>query len=151
MLLLSLSRVRLFAIPWTVACQASLSFSISQSWLKLMSFESMMPSSYLILCHPLLLLPSILPTIRVVSNESALPIRWPKFWSFSFNVNPSNDYSGLISFRMDWFDLLTVQRTLKSLLLYHSLKASILWWSAFFKVQLSYPYETTGKIIALTR
>ena len=123
MLLLSLSRVRLFAIPWTVACQASLSFSISQSWLKLMSFESMMPSNYLILSHPLLLLPSILPTIRVVSNESALPIRWPKFWSFSFNVNPSNDYSGLISFRMDWFDLLTVQRTLKSRLQHHNLKA----------------------------
>ena len=125
----------------------------SVSWRppKFMSTESMMPSNYLILCHPLLLLPSILPTIRVISNESGLPIRWPKFWSFRFNVSPSNDYSGLISFRMDWFDLLAVQRTLKSLLLYHSLKASILWWSAFFKVQLSYPYVTTGKIIALTR
>ena len=109
-----------------------------------------MPSNYLILCHPLLLLPSIFPSIRVFSNESALCIRWPKYWSFSFNISPSNEYSGLI-FRMEWFDLLAVQRTLKSLLQHHSSKASILWYSAFFIVQLSYPYMTTGKTIALTR
>ena len=153
MLLLSLSRVRLFAIPWTVACQASLSFSISQSWLKLMSFESMMPSKYLILCHPLLLLPSILPTIRVVSNESALPIRWPKFWSFSFNVNPSNDYSGLISFRIGLVGSPCCPRDFQesSPTPHHSSKASILWRSAFLMVQLSHAYMATGKTIALTR
>ena len=110
-----------------------------------------MPCSHLILCHPLLLLPSSFPSIRVFSNESALPIRWPKYWSFSFNVNPSNEYSGLISFRMDWLDLLAVQGTLKSLLQHHSSKASILWLSAFFTVQISHPYMTTGKTIALTR
>ena len=116
-----------------------------------MSIESVMPSNHLILCHPLLLLPSIFPSIRVFSNESALRIRWPKDWSFSFNISPSNEYSGLISFRMDWFDLLAVQGTLKSLLQHHSSKASILWCSAFFTVQLSHPYMTTGKTIALTR
>ena len=123
----------------------------SQSLLKLMSIESMMPSNQLILCHPLLLLPSIFPSIRVFSNESALRIRSPKYWSFSFNISPSNEHSGLISFRMDWLDLLAVQGTLKSLLQYHSTKASILWHSAFFIVQLSHPYMTTGKTIALTR
>ena len=147
----SLSHVLLFVTPWTTTCQVSLSFSISQSWLKLMFFKSMMPSNHLILCHHLLLLPSILPSIRVFSNESALPIRWPKFWSFSFSISPSNDSSGLISFRIDWFDLLAIQRTLNSLLQHHSLKAQILWCSAFFKVQFSHPYLTTGKTIALTR
>jgi len=122
-----------------------------QSLLKFMSIESVMPSNYLILCHPLLLLPSIFPSIRVFSNESVLPIRWPKYWSFSFSISPSNEYSGLISFRIDWFDLLAVQRTLKSVLQHHSSKASILWCSAFFTVQLSYQYMTTGKTIALTR
>ena len=116
-----------------------------------MSIESMMPSNHLILCHPLLLLPSIFPSIRVFSNESALRIRWPKYWSFSFNISPSNDYLGLISFRMNWLDLLAVQGTLKSLLQYHSSKTSILWHSAFFTVQLSHPYMTIGEIIALTR
>ena len=116
-----------------------------------MSIESVEPSNHLILCHPLLLLPSIFPSIRVFSNESALRIRWPKYWSFSFSISPSNEYSGLISFRMDWFDLLAVQGTLKSLLQHHSLKASILCCSAFFIVQLSHPYMTTGKTIALTR
>ena len=116
-----------------------------------MSIESVMPSNHLILCHPLLLLPSIFPSIRVFSNESALRIRWPKYWSFSFNISPSNEHSGLISFRMDWLDLLAVQRTLKSLLQHHSSKASILRRSAFFIVQLSHPYMTTGKAIALTR
>ena len=124
---------------------------ISQSCLTLMSIESVMPSIYLILCCPLLLLPSIFPSIRVFSNESVLCIRWPKYWSFSFNISPSNEHSGLISFRMDWLDLLAVQGTLKSLLQHHSLKASILLCSAFFIVQLSHPYMTTGKIIALTR
>ena len=119
--------------------------------LKLMSIESVMPSNHLILCHPLLLLPSILPSIRVFSNESALCIRWPKYWSFSFNISPSSEYSGLISFRMDWLDLLAVQGTLKSLLQYHTSKASILQHSAFFIVQLSHSYVTTGKTIALTR
>ena len=119
--------------------------------LKLMSIESVMPSNHLILCRPLLLLPSIFPSIRVFSNESALRIRWPKYWSFSFNTSPSNEYSGLISFRMDWLDLPGVQRTLKSLLQHHSSKASILWCSAFFTVQLSHLYMTTGKTIALTR
>ena len=118
---------------------------------KLMSIESVMPSNHLILCHPLLLLPSIFPNIRVFSNESTLRIRWPKYWSFIHNISPSNEYSGLISFRIDWFDHLSVQGTLKSLLQHHSSKASILWRSAFFIVQLSHPYMTTGKTIALTR
>ena len=135
--------------PWTAARQASLSFTISQNLLKLMSIESVMPSDHLILCRSLLLL-SIFPSIRVFSNESVLHIRWPKFWTFSFSISPSNEYSGLISFRMDWLDLLAVQGTLKSLLQHHSLKASVLWSSAFFRVQLSHPYMTTGKTIALT-
>ena len=147
----SLSRVRLFATAWTAACQASLSITNSQSLLKLMFIESVMPSNHLILCRPLLLLPSIFPSIRVFSNESALPIRWPKYWSFSFSISPSNEYSGLNSFRMDWFYLLAVQGTLKSLLQHHSSKASILWCSAFFIVQFSHPYMATGKTIALTR
>ena len=147
----SLSRVRLFATPWTMACQASLPITNSLSLLKLMSIESVMPSNHLILCHPLLLLPSIFPSIRVFSNESFLCIMWPKYWSFSFNISPSNEYSGLISFRMDWLDLLAVQGTLKSLLQHHSSKASLLWRSAFFIVQVSHPYMTTGKTIALTR
>ena len=146
-----LSRVQLFATPWTAACQASLSIINSQSLPKLMSIASVMSSNHLILCHPLLLLPSIFPSIRVFSNESALHIRWPNYWSFSFNISPSNEHSGLISFRMDWLDLLAVQGTLKILLQYHSSKASILWHSAFFIVQLSHPYMTTGKTIALTR
>ena len=140
-----------FETPWTAAHQASLSFSISQSLLKLMSIESVMSSNCLILCHPLLLLPSVFPSIKVFSSESALCIRWPKYWSFSFSISPSNEYSGLISFRTDWFDLLAVQGTLKSLLQHHSSKASVLQCSAFFMVQLSHPYMTTGKIIALTR
>ena len=131
-----LSCVWLFVTPWTTACQASLSIINSQSLLKLMSIEAVMPSNHLILCHPLLYLPSIFPSIRVFSNESAVCIRWPKFWSFSFNISPSNEHSGLISFRMDWLDLLAVQGTLKSLLQHHSSKASILWRSAFFTVQL---------------
>ena len=147
----SLSHVWLFATPWTAACQDSLSITNCWSLLKLMSIESVMPSNHLILCHPLLLLPSIFPSIRVFSNESALHIRWPKYWSFSFNISPSNERSGLISFRMDWLDLLAVQGTLKSLLQHHSSKASILWCSAFFMVQLSHLYMTTGKTIALTR
>ena len=134
-----LSHVRLFATPWTAACQASLSITNSQSLLKLMSIESVMPSSHLILCHPLLLLPSIFPSIRVFSKESVLRIRWPNYWSFSFSISPSNEYSRLISFRMDWLDLLAVQGTLKSLLQHHSSKASIFWCSAFFMVQLSHP------------
>ena len=140
-----LSCVRLFATPWTAAHQASLSFTVSYSLLKLMPIELVMSSNHLILCHPLLLLPSIFPRIRVFSNESTPGIRWPKYWSFSFSINPSNEYLGLISFRIDWFDLLAVQGTLKSLLQHHSSKASILWRSAFFMVQLSYPYTTTGK------
>ena len=136
---------------WTAACQASLSITNSQTLLKLMSFESVMPSNHLILCHPLLLLPLIFPSIRVFSSESVLCIRWSKYWSFSFSISPSNEYSGLISFRMDWFDLLGVQEILKSLLQHHSSKASILRCSAFFIVQLSQPYMTTGKTIALTR
>ena len=139
-----------FVTPWTAARQASLSFTISWRLLKLMSIESVMPSNHLLLCHPLLL-PSIFPSIRVFSNESALHIRWPKYWSFSFSISPSNEYSRLISFWMDLFDLLAVQGTLKSLLQHHRLKAWILWCSAFFMVQLSYPYMTTGKTIALTR
>ena len=116
-----------------------------------MAIESVMPSNHLILCHPLLLLPSIFPSIRIISNESALHIRWPKYWRFSFNISPSNEHPGLISFRMDCLDLLAVQRTLKSLLQHHSSKASILWHSAFFRIQLSHPYMTTGKTMALTR
>ena len=146
----SLSRVLLFATQWTAARQASLSITNSRSLLKLMSIESVMPSSHLILCHPLLLLPSILPSIRVFSNESLLPIRWPKYWSLSFSISPSSEHSELISFRMDWLDLLAVQGTLKSLFQYHSSKASVL-CSALFIVQLSHPYMTTGKTIALTR
>ena len=137
--------------PWTAACQASLSITNSQSLLKLMSIESVMPSNHLILYHPLLLLPSIFRSIRVFSNESALRIRLPKYWSFSFSISPSNEYSGLVSFMMDWLDLLAVHETLKSLLQHHSSKASLLWHSAFFIVQLSHPYMTTGKTIALTR
>ena len=136
--------------PWTAAWQASLSITISQSLLKLMSIELVMPSNHLIFCHPLLFLSSVFPSIRVFSNELALRIRWPKYWSFSFSISPSNEYSGLTAFRNDWFDLLTVQGTLKSLLQYHNLKASILWCSAFFVVHLSHPYMITGKIIALT-
>ena len=131
--------------------RASLSFTISWSLLKLMSIESVMPSNHLILCRPLLLLPSVFPSIRVFSNKSVLHVRWPKYWRFSFNISPSNECSGLISFRMDWLDLLAVQGTLKSLLQHHSSKASILWCSAFIAVQLSHPYMTTGKTIALTR
>ena len=145
-----LSSVQLFETPWTAACQASLSITNSWSPLKPMSIESVMPSTHLILFCPLLLLPSIFPSIRVFSNESALYIRWPKYWSFSFNISPSKEYPGLVSFRMDWLDLLVVQGTLKSLLQHHSSKASILWRSAFFIVQLSHPYMTTGKTIALT-
>ena len=136
--------------PWTAALQASLSNTSSQNSLKLMSIESMMPSNHLILCYPLLLLPSIFPSIRVFSSESVLHIRWLKYWSFSFSISPSNEYSGLVSFRMDWFDLLAVQGTLKSLLQHHSSKASILWCSAVFMVQLSHPYMTTAKTITLT-
>ena len=136
--------------PMTTAHQASLSITNSWSLPKLRSIESVMPSNHLILCRPILL-PSIFPSIRVFSNESALHIRWPKYWSFSFSISPSNEYLGLISFRMDWLDLLAVQGTLKSLFQHHSSKASILWRSAFFTVQLSHPYMTTGKTIALTR
>ena len=146
-----LSHVRLFATPGTAACQASLSITNSQSLPKLMPIESAMPSNHLIHCCPLLLLPSIFPSITVFSNESALSIRWLKYWSFSFNISPFSKYSGLISFRMDWLDLLAVQGTLKRLLQHHSSKASILQHSAFFIVQLSHPYMTTGKTIALTR
>ena len=137
--------------PWTATCQASLSITNSKSLLKLMSIESVIPSKHLILCHPFLFLPPIFPSIRVFSNESALCIRRPKYWSFSFNISPSKEHPGLISFRMDWLDLLAVQQTLKSLLQHHSSKASILWHLAFFTVQLSHPYMTTGKTIALTR
>ena len=146
-----LSSVQLFATPWIAACQASLSITNSRSSLRLMSIESVMPSSHLILCHPLLLLPQIPPSIRVFSNESTLRMRWPKYWSFSFSIIPSKGIPGLISFRIDWLVLLAVQGTLKSLLQYHSSKASILRCSAFFAVQLSHPYMTTGKTIALTR
>ena len=137
--------------PWTAAHQASLSIASSWSLLKLMSVESVMPSNHLILHLPLLLPPSIFPSIRIFSSESVLHIRWPQYWSFSFNISPSNEYSGLISFRIDWLDLLAVQGTLKNLLQHHSSKASILWCLAFFIVQLSHPYMTTGKTIALTR
>ena len=141
----SLSRVWLFATPWTAARQASLCITNSRSLLKLMSIELMMPSNHLILCCPLLLLPSIFPSIRVFSNESALCIRWPKYCSFSFNISPSNEYWGLISFRMDWLDLLEVQETLKNLLQHHSSKASVLQCLAFFRIQLSHPYMTMEK------
>ena len=144
----SLNRVQLFATPWTAVPQASLSFPISWSFLK--NIESVMPSNNLIFYHPLLLLPSIFPSMRVFSNELALHIRWPKYWSFSFSISPSNEYSGFISFRIDWFDLLAVQGTVKNLLQCHNLKASILWLWAFFVVQLSHPYMTIGKTIALT-
>ena len=147
----SLSRVQLFVTPWTAARQASLSITNSQSFLKLLSIESVMPSNHLILCCPLLLQPPIFPSIRVFSSESVLCIRWPKYWSFSYGISPSNEYSGLISFRMDWLDLLAVQGTLKGLLQHHSSKASILWQSTFFLVQLSHPYMTTGKALALTK
>ena len=146
-----LSRVQLFTTLWTKARQASLSITNSQSLLKLMSTESVMPSNHLTLCCPLLLLPSIFPSIRVLSNELALHIRWPNYWSFSFNISPSNEHPGLISFRMDWLDLLAVQGTLKRVLQHHSSEASILLHSAFFIVQLSHSYMTTGKTIALTR
>ena len=146
-----LSHVQLFATPWTAARQASRSITNSQSLLKLVSIELVMPSSQLILCHPLLFLPSIFLSIRVFSNESVLHIRWPKYWSFSFSISPSSEYSGLISFRMDWLDLLAVQGTLQSLLQHHNSKASILQCPAFFIVQLSHPYMTTGKTTVLTR
>ena len=141
----SLSRVQFFVTSWTAAHQASLSNTNSQSLLKLMSIELVMPFNHLILCHPLLLMPSIFPSIRVFSNESVLRIRWPKYWSFSFSIIPFNEHSGLISFRMDWLDLLAVQGTLRSLLQHHSSKASILRCSPFFMVQLSHPYMTTEK------
>ena len=147
----SISHVQLFATPWTAAPQTSLTFAISQSLLKLMSIELMMPSNHLILCRPLLFLPSVFPSTTVFSNESAFHTRWSKYWSFSFNISSSNEYLGLISFRIDWFDFLAVQGALKSLLQHHSSKASILRRSAFFIVQLSHPYMTTGKTIALTR
>ena len=146
-----LNHVQLFETPWTAAHQSSPSFSISRSLLKLISIKSMMPSNRLIHYCPLLLLPSIFSSIRVFSNESVLPIRWPKCWRFSFNISPSSEHLGLISFRMDWLDLLAVQGTLKRLLQHHSQKASILQCSAFFITKLSYPYMTTGKTIALTR
>ena len=147
----SLSLVWLFATPWTAPHRASLSITNSRSLLKLMSIQLVMPSNHLILCHRLLLLPSIFPSIRVFSNESILRIRWPKYWSFSFSISPSNEHLGLIAFRMDWLDLLAVQGTLKSLLQHHSSKVSIICLSAFFTVQLSHPYVTTGKTIALIR
>ena len=140
-----LIHVQLFVTPWTAACQASLSITNSQSLLKLISIESVMPPNHLILCRPLLLPPSIFLSIRVFSKESVLPIRWPKYWNFSFSISPYNEYSGLISSRTDWLDLLAVQGTLKSLFQHHSSKSSILWCSAFFVVQLSHPYMTTGK------
>ena len=146
-----LSHVLLFATPWIAACQASLSITNSWSSLKLTSIESVMPSSHLILCHPLFLLPPIPPSFRVFSNESTLRMRWPKYWSFSFSIIPSKEIPGMISFRMDWLDLLAVQGTLRSLPQHHSSKASILRHSAFFTVQLSHPYMSTGKTIALTR
>ena len=145
----SFSCVQLFVIPWTAAHQASLSFTIFWSLLKLMSIESVMPSNHLILCRPLLLSPSIFPRIRVFSNELAFHIRWPNYWSFSFSISPSNEYSRLIPFRIDWFDL-AVQGTLKSLLQYYSSKALILWCSAFVMVQFLHPYLTTGKTTVLT-
>ena len=146
-----LSHIQLFATPWTAAHQAFPSSTISWSLLKLMSIESVMPSNYLIFCCPLLLLPSIFPSILVFSNESVLPIRWPKYRSFSFSMSPSSEYTGLMSFRIDWFDLLAVQGTLKNLLQHQSSKASILQHSAFFMVQLSHPYITTGTNMTLTK
>ena len=146
-----LSHVWLFATPWITACQASLSITNSRSSPKLMCIESLMPSSHLILCRPLLLLPPTPPSIRVFSNESSLYMRWPKYWSFSLNISPYNEHPGLVSFRMDWLDLLAVQGTWKSLFQNHSSKASIIQRSASFIVQLSHPYMTTGKTIALTR
>ena len=146
----SLSCVQFFATPWTAACQAPLSITISWCLLRFMFTESVMPSNHLILYRLLLLLPPVFPSIRVFSNESALRIRWPKYWSFSFSISPSNEYSGLIFFRIDWFDLLAVQGTLKSLLQHHNSKASILWHSAFFMIQLSHLYMIIGKTIALT-
>ena len=145
-----LTRVRLFVTLWTAAQQASLSITNSRILPKLIYIALVMPSNHLILCHPLLPLPSIFPSLRVFSNESVLCIRWPEYWNFSFSISPSNEHSGLISFRVDWLDLLAVQRTLKSLQ-HHSSKASVLWCSAFFILQLSHPYITTGKTIALTR
>ena len=147
----SLSRIWLFATPWTAARWASLPITNSWSLLKFMSIETVMQSNHLILCHPLFLLPSVFPSIRVFSNKSALHMRWTKYWSFSFNISPSNEHPGLIAFRMDWLDLLAVQGTVKSLLQHHSSKASILRRSAFFIVQLSHPYMTTVKTIALTK
>ena len=147
----SLSRVQLFVTPWTAAHQASLSITNSQSLLRLRSIESVMPSNYFILCCPLLLSPSIFPSIKVFSSESVLPIRWPKYWSFRFSISPSKEHPGLSSFRRDWLDLLAVQGTLKSLLQHHNSKASILQLLAFFVVQLSHAYMTTGETIALTR
>ena len=146
----SLSHVQLFATSWTAACQASLSTMNSQSLLKLVFIKLVIPSYHLMLCHPLLLLPSIFPNISVFSNESVLHIRWPECWNLRFSISPYSEYSGLISFRIDWLYLLVVQGTVKSLLQHHSSKASTLWCSAFFMVQLSYPYMTTGKTIALT-
>ena len=151
MLLFSCSVVSDSVTRWTAAHQASLSITNSKSFIKLMSIESVMPSNHLILCCPILLPPSIFPSIKVFSNESVLHIKWPKYWSFNFSISPSNEHPGLISFRMDWLDLLEVQETLKSLLQHHSSKASILQCSVFFIVQLSHPYMTTGKTIALTR
>ena len=145
-----LSRVQPFAAQWIAAYQASLSSTISWSLPKLTSIESVMPSNHIILCHPLLLLPFVFPSIRIFSNEPAFHIRWPKYWSFSFSISPSEEYSGLISFRIDWFELFAVQRTLKSLLQNHSLKPSVLRYSTFFMNQLSHPYMTTGKTIAWT-
>ena len=145
----SLSHVQLFVISWTAACQASLSFTISRSLLRLMSIDSVMPSIHLILCHPILLLPSVFPSIKVFPYESPLHIRWPNYWSF--NIRPSSEYSGLISFRIDWFNLLVIKGTLKSILQHHSSKASVLQCSAFFMVQFTHPYITTGKTISLTR
>ena len=147
----SLSRVWLLVTPWTVAHRATLSITKSRSLLKLMSIKSVMPSNHLILCHPLLFLSSVFPSIRIFSNKSVLRIRWPKYWSISFSISPSSEYSGLISFWIDWLDLLAVQGTLKSLLQHHTSKASVPHCSAFFIVQLSHPYMTTGKTIALTR
>ena len=146
-----LSRVQLFATPWAAARQASLSITNSQSLLKVRSIKLVVPSNRLILCRPLLLLPSILPRISVFSSELVLHIRWPKYWNFSFSISPSNEFSGLISFRIDWLDLPAIQGTLKSLLQHHNSKASILWCLAFFMAQLSHPYMTTGKTIPLTR
>ena len=143
-----LSHVQLFPTPWTATHQASFSFTISRSQLKLMSIEWVMPSNYLMLCHPLPLLPSIFPSIRVFSSESVLHIKWPTSWSFSFSISPSNKYSGMISIRMDWLNLLTVQGTIRSVLQHHSSKASILWCSVFFIIQLSHAYKTAGKTMA---